>query len=124
MRMKQRMRIDAYAERAVEDSIKRALNPALLRQLTERAKEAVAGAFTVEFIRQLQDEALANIAADPNVIGVVRGLAHDIAEDTAKSYVAHVLGAAITVELGAIVDGAVIAGAKPVVPPLSPGTAS
>lgn len=110
---KRQQKIDA----AVEAAVKRAMNPEILRQMTEVAQDVAKRAFTEEIVHQIQHEALANIAADPNVIGVVRGLAYDTAEDAAKAYVMHVLGARITIELAAAVDGV-----PHVVPPINPQT--
>lgn len=84
-----------------------------LAVLVDRVTQTVKEIYTPAVVATLVEEALGKLYNDSELQIVIRSLARDEGETAAKTYIAHLLGATVTVAIGSTLDGV-----TPAVPPL------
>lgn len=111
--MRKQQKAEIHAEVAL--AIGKQLRASMVDGMVERLQAMLDQHYTPAALDQLSEKVLGRVANDEQLIHTMRALAHDIAEDAAKAYIAHVLGWRVSIDVGRA-----LADLEPAVPPVPP----
>lgn len=91
--------------RLVREEVRAELERQKVEAVTAWVRKAVDECNTPEVLTQLRDDVLGRLYNDGELNTIIRALARDEGEHAAKTYLAHLLGAKVTIEVGSVLDG-------------------